>query len=256
MARALRFLRVIQVRGSPRKCQSLGQQYRLYHSHEHASHAPLPPTESIILSSALKHVPVHGFTNRSLSLGAQDAGYLPISINLFPKGAFSLVQYHLITQRLALSDHFQRPRNPPTQTLPPETISENIRHIALRRLHGNAPYISHYQSAVALLSLPTNISSGLRELARLADEILYLAGSTTVTAAWYTDRAALASIYASAELYMTQDNSKDFLDTETFLARRLDEAEKMRGASHMVGKWMGMQMGGLIDGLRSKGVWI
>ena len=252
MARALNTVRVLQI---PIKIRSGVQRHRFYHSHEHTPPAPFTPTESAILSSALKNVPIHGFTTQSLSLGAQDAGYLSISTNLFSKGAFSLVQYHLIAQRLALSDRFQRPEIPPTLNESP-TITENIHRIVLQRLHGNAPYIHHYQSAIALLSLPTNIPTGIRELARLADEILYLAGSTTVTTAWYTDRAALASIYASAELYMTQDKSKDFHDTDGFLTRRLDEVESMRGASHMIGKWMGMQLGGLVDGLRSKGVWI
>ena len=98
--------------------------------------------------------------------------------------------------------------------------------------------------------------TGLRELALLADEILYLAGNTTVTTAWYADRAALAGIYASAELYMTQDNSEGFVKTEGFLGRRLEEGENLRGATSMLGKWVGMQMGGLVNGLRSKGVWV
>lgn len=229
---------------------------RIYHSHEHASSPPFSPTESAILSAGLKRVPEHGFTAQTLALGAQDAGYLPISTNLFPSGAFSIVNYHLVTQRLALAERFQRPEISPVDNNPPANIAETIRQIALCRLHANAPYIHHYQSALALLSLTSNIPTGVQELARLADEILYLAGSTTVTTAWYTDRAAIASIYASSELFMTQDKSKDFVDTEDFLRRRLEEGEKLRSAGGMVGKWMGMQMGGLVDGLRSKGVWI
>lgn len=55
---------------------------------------------------------------------------------------------------------------------------------------------------------------------------------------------------------MTQDKSKGFVETEDFLTRRLEEGEKVRGGLDMLGKWMGMQAGGLINGLRSKGVWI
>ena len=224
---------------------------RQYHSHEHASSSPFSPTEEAILSAALKRVPKTSFTAESLSLGAQDAGYLPISTNLFPSGAFALVNYHLITQRLRLSNSFSRP-----DPSPQPNISDNVRSIAMQRLKGTAPYIPQWQDALALLSMPSNIPKGVRELARLADEILYLAGSDTVTTAWYTDRMALAGIYASAELFMTQDRSKEFADTEDFLHRRLQEGEKLRDAGSMVGKWMGMQAGGLIDGLRSKGVWI
>ena len=77
-----------------------------------------------------------------------------------------------------------------------------------------------------------------------------------MTSAWYTNRAALAAIYANAELFMTQDKSKGFVETEEFLTRRLEEGDRVRGGLDMLGKWVGMQTGGLVDGLRSKGVWI
>ena len=257
MAKALSLSRSLNLwRCQRRPYPAARHSKRLYHSHQQASSTPFSPAESAILSSALKRVPTHGFTTESLTLGAQDVGYLSISTNLFPKGAFSLVSYHLVTQRHTLSDRFRRPDISPGRNEPPQTILESIRSIALHRLLGNVPYIHHYQSALALLSLPSNVPTGLKELARLADEILYLAGSTTVTTGWYTDRAALATIYASAELFMTQDKSKGFRDTADFLGRRLDEADKIRGASRMIGSWVGMQAGGLIDGLRSKGVQI
>ena len=222
---------------------------RSYHSYEHEAPPPFNPTEDAILSAALSHVPTHGFTTTALTQGARDAGYLDISTNLFPTGAFSLVNYHLVTQRLALAKH--------AASLEPRTdITANIRALALRRLHANTPIIHRWQEALALLSTARHIPTSLRELARLSDELLFLAGSTTVTSAWYTNRAALAAIYASAELFMTQDRSDGFVETEEFLTRRLEEGERVRGGLEMVGKFVGMQAGGLVDGLRSKGVWI
>lgn len=222
---------------------------RPYHSYEHQAPPPFNSTESAILSAALAHVPVHGFTTTALSQGARDAGYLDISINLFPTGAFSIVNYHLVTQRLALAKQA-------SSLQPQPDITTNIRGLAIRRLHANEPIIHRWQEALALLSTARHLPSSLRELALLSDELLFLAGSTTVTSAWYTKRAALAAIYAGAELFMTQDKSKDFIETEDFLTRRLEEGEKVRGGLDMVGKWVGMQAGGLVDGLRSKGVWI
>ncbi|KAM0805517.1 ubiquinone biosynthesis protein COQ9 [Usnea florida] len=222
---------------------------RSYHSYEHEAPPPFNPTEDAILSAALTHVPTHGFSNAALTQGARDAGYLDISTNLFPTGAFSLVNYHLVTQRLALAKH--------ASSLQPRTdITANIRTLALRRLHANTPIIHRWQEALALLSTARHIPTSIRELARLSDELLFLAGSTTVTSAWYTNRAALAAIYASAELFMTQDRSDGFVETEEFLTRRLEEGERLRGGLEMVGKFVGMQAGGLVDGLRSKGVWI
>lgn len=222
---------------------------RSYHSYEHESPPPFNPAEDAILSAALAHVPTHGFTTTALTQGARDAGYLDISTNLFPTGAFSIVNYHLVTQRLALAKH--------TPSLPNQTdITTNIRTLALRRLRANEPILHRWQEALALLSTPRHLPTSLRELALLSDELLFLAGSTTVTSAWYANRAALAAIYASAELFMTQDRSKGFVETEGFLTRRLEEGEKVRGGLDMLGKWVGMQAGGLVDGLRSKGVWV
>lgn len=78
---------------------------RTYHSHDH----PAPPSkfsasESLILSSAYPFVPTHGFTLSTLALGAKEAGYLDASVNLFPNGAASLVEWHLHVQKNALSE--------------------------------------------------------------------------------------------------------------------------------------------------------
>ncbi len=79
---------------------------RSYHSYDHPPPpGPFDSTETAILSAALQHIPSHGFTCTALALGAKDAGYLDVSTNHFPKGAFSLVHYYLVTQRLALSQH-------------------------------------------------------------------------------------------------------------------------------------------------------
>lgn len=59
---------------------------RTYYSYEHEQPAPFEGAQAAILSSALSQVPAHGFTAKSLSLGAQEAGYLPASTNLFPRG--------------------------------------------------------------------------------------------------------------------------------------------------------------------------
>ncbi|KAK3173402.1 hypothetical protein OEA41_006731 [Lepraria neglecta] len=223
---------------------------RLYHSYEHERPPPFAPTESRILSAALSHVPTHGFATAALIQGARDAGYLDVSTNLFPTGPFSIVNYHLVTQRLALA------KDAPSTNDTANNISENIRTLALRRLHANKPIIHRWQEALALLTTPAHLPTSLRELALLSDEFLFLAGSTDVTSTWYTNRAGLAVIYASAELYMTTDMSKDFVETEEFLTRRLAEGEKVKGLVGGVGAWAGMQAGGLVDGLRSKGIWI
>src|SRR6266480_63701 len=74
----------------------------LYHSYDHPSPPPYPPAETSILSAALSHIPTHGFSDTALVLGARDAGYLPVSVNLLPRGVFELVMFWLVSRRLGL----------------------------------------------------------------------------------------------------------------------------------------------------------
>lgn len=51
------------------------------------------------------------------------------------------------------------------------------------------------------MALPENVGSSLRELARLADEMWFLAGDRSVDFSWYTKRATLSTVYASTGEY-------------------------------------------------------
>jgi ubiquinone biosynthesis protein COQ9 len=41
---------------------------------------------------------------------------------------------------------------------------------------------------------------------------------------WYTKRASLAAVYSAADVFMTQDMSPNYTETERFLQRRLEQA--------------------------------
>lgn len=130
----------------PRSASRLNAtQLSRYHSYEHAQPAPYPPAESAILSAALSHVPVTGFTNTALQLGARDAGYLDVSTNLFPRGPFDLIQYHLVTRRLALRDSVQFPNDGDKQL----GIGARVRLLTLERLRANAPIVHRWQEVRA-----------------------------------------------------------------------------------------------------------
>lgn len=112
--------------------------HRAYHSREHQATPPFTSAETAILSAAISHVPSLGFTTTALSQGARDAGYLPASVNLFPSGAFALVDYHLVTSRLGLADGESSPRQS-------QGIAEEVKRLALKRLHANASIIHRWQ---------------------------------------------------------------------------------------------------------------
>jgi hypothetical protein len=115
----------------------------LYHSYDYAQAPPFPQAESAILSSAYAHVPNHGFTIDTLKLGARDAGYLDASTNLFPRGVFDLINYHLVTQRLALKDNVQFPDN--GESGKKMGVGAKVRTLTLARLRANEPVIHRWQ---------------------------------------------------------------------------------------------------------------
>jgi ubiquinone biosynthesis protein COQ9 len=115
----------------------------LYHSFDYAQPPPFPKAESAILSSAYAHVPSHGFTIDALKLGARDAGYLDASTNLLPRGVFDLINYHLVTQRLALKDNVQFPDN--SESGKKMGVGAKVRTLALARLRANEPVIHRWQ---------------------------------------------------------------------------------------------------------------
>lgn len=115
----------------------------LYHSYDYVQPAPFPPAESAILSAAILHVPNHGFTVDSMKLGARDAGYLDASTNLFPKGVYDLINYHLVTQRLALQSTVQFPTEDGTGKK--LGVGAKVRALTLARLRANEPIIHRWQ---------------------------------------------------------------------------------------------------------------
>lgn len=133
----------LDYQGFRQKCRSA------YHSYEHGAPPPFPAVETAILSAALAHVPTHGFTTTALCHGAGDAKYRDVSINLFPAGAFALVNYHLVTQRLALA----KSRPSPDQAA---SIGAEVRRLVWKRLYANVPIIHRWQEVGYFISEISN----------------------------------------------------------------------------------------------------
>jgi ubiquinone biosynthesis protein COQ9 len=150
-------------------------QHRAYQSAQHPLPPPYTPTESAILSAALRHVPAHGFSETSLRLGAREAGYLDVTTNLFPRGAFDLVNYHLVTRRLGLKDEVQFPDSDKAGEKKKLGVGAKVRLLMLARLRANAEVIGQWQG----VRIQTEISSQSIPCSSLAR--LSLAGSGLCT---------------------------------------------------------------------------
>lgn len=226
---------------------------RTYHSYDHpAPPGPFTPAEAALLSAAYAHVPSHGFTPGSLALGARDAGLLDISPSILADGVFSLIRWHLYAQRTSLADKTKDA----VANDGASTVGERVEALAWARLRGNAEngIVGRWQEALAIMAQPSYIPASTKELAQLADEILYLAGDVSVDPTWYTKRASLSAVYVAAELFQTTDQSPDYRETRAFLRRRLDEAARAGGAVRSIGEWVGFNAGAAVNILRSKGV--
>ncbi|RYP06317.1 hypothetical protein DL765_009533 [Monosporascus sp. GIB2] len=358
------FAKSAPLRRAPRNlatifCNKTAAAPRPYHSHDH----PPPPgifnaAENAILSAAYAHVPEHGFTQRALSYGARDAGYPDISTNLLPEGPFSLIRYHLVTQREALAPKSKEIFNINPSTNPAShdgdaasathwNVSDKVERLTWERLLGNrdvnhrwqevcpvvivppfdhppiplrpgsmktepngrrhatysfmaspsntafstrpsshaapshpspkahslsgaiTPYRTHTPTrpclrslahrrprraqALAVMAQPSRVATSLHELALLADEIWHLSGDAAVDPSWYAKRGALSAVYASSELFMTNDRSPGYGETRAFLRRRLDETDTVGAALGDAAQWIGFTASAALNVLRSKG---
>ena len=108
---------------------------------------PFNAVEESILAAAILRVPSHGFTHTSLSLGAKTAGYIDASTNLFPRGAFSLVHYHLYTNRASLAQHndILEPSNADHKPL---GTGAKVKALTWGRLMGNKDIIHRWQEVL------------------------------------------------------------------------------------------------------------
>ncbi|KAF2402354.1 ubiquinone biosynthesis protein COQ9, mitochondrial precursor [Trichodelitschia bisporula] len=234
----------------PRPIPTSTSSPRAYHAYDRPTPPPYPPTETAILTAALGRVPAHGFSKTALALGARDAGYLPVSTNLFPAGEMELVKFWCTKARLGLGGTVEK------EGLPEGGVRGRVKELVRRRLRMNVEggVVGRWGEAIALMAHPTYAPTALAELSRLADEILFLAGDASLDSAWYAKRAALAGVYAAAETFQTQDTSPGCVDTERFARERLGDVESLGKAFGDVGEWVEFTVHGVLNGLRSKGV--
>ncbi|KAK1580266.1 rpsU-divergently transcribed protein [Colletotrichum navitas] len=224
---------------------------RSYQSYDHPdSTTYFHPHEQTILSAAHKHVPEHGFSHKALALGAKDTGYLDISTSVLSDGPFSLIRHHLVERREGLAVKSKEIFGERSQF----DIDEKVERLTWERLLENATIIDRWQEALAIMAQPSYAPASIKELAKLVDEIWFLSGDVSVDASWYTKRASLSLIYASSELFMTNDKSAGFRDTKDFLRRRLNEVKEAGGVLGSVGQWVGFTASAGVNVLRSKGL--
>ncbi len=123
---------------------------RDYHSFDHSNELPIQDrfssAEQAILSAASHHIPEHGFTERTIALGARDAGYPAISSAILPDGVFSLVRWHLVTQRTSLAARSREIFGAAEDVeLSPADVAKRTERLTWERLLANADVVGRWQ---------------------------------------------------------------------------------------------------------------
>ncbi|XP_023024208.1 ubiquinone biosynthesis protein COQ9, mitochondrial isoform X2 [Leptinotarsa decemlineata] len=178
-----------------------------------------------ILAASLPFVPELGWSKEAISNGAECIGYPGISHGMFTRGGADLVHYFQTSSNSKLVDILKKIQEECKENpiLPGEFAEKAIQ----ARLKMIQPYISKWPQAIAIMSMPPNVPNSLATLLTMVDDICYYAGDRSVDFNWYLRRIGIAGVYKATELYMIQDKSDEFLNTWTFLNRRLGEAVQL-----------------------------
>lgn len=116
----------------------------------HSTHQPTPEHEytnsqTTILTTALRHVPQLGFTRDALTLGARDAGFLDVSVQLLPRGEFDLILFWLASRRgllrAAVDNGLFQKKNGPREL----SVEQKTKMLVMERLRMNADVRHQWQ---------------------------------------------------------------------------------------------------------------
>lgn len=170
----------------------------------------------------LTHALFDGYTKKSAQKAFKDCDlhfdYFPI---LFPQGIDDMILHfsHMIDAKMLeeLSKY----------DLKALKIRERIYQAVKTRLTLMSVHRKAMLSGLAYLSNPLRTSLSLKMLYQTVDEIWHWAGDQSTDYNFYTKRGLLAGVYTSTALCWMNDDSKDQIDTWSFLERRIDNVLKI-----------------------------
>lgn len=175
------------------------------------------------LRAALPHVAALGWTKAALGAGLRDLGLDPVEQDwLFPRGPIEAVEAWC---DLADREMEEAAR---AEDLLALRIPDRIRRVIELRLEMNEPHREAIRRALALQSLPWNVPSAMRTVARTMDAMWAAAGDTSADLSWYTRRATLVGIYGATLAFWMQDDEPGFPATRAFLGRRLADLARIQ----------------------------
>jgi ubiquinone biosynthesis protein COQ9 len=171
-----------------------------------------------VAQAALAHIPFDGFTDKTLTAAAADAGVDKKALaRLFPGGPLDLVE--------AMSDMFddEMETRLAKAKLGTMKVRARIATAVKTRIEILKPHKEAARRAAAFLTLPPHAARGATLLYRTVDAMWRAAGDTSTDFNFYTKRAILAGVYSATLMRWFNDTSEDESETDAFLARRIDD---------------------------------
>jgi len=169
-----------------------------------------------VLDAALVHAAEDGFSERTLTRAATDAGVgCEMMQHLFPDGPASLVAF------LSEQTDAEMEKRLAAQDLPGLKVRERITTAVLTRLEILKPHKEAARRAAAFLMMPANAALGMKLVYQTVDAMWRAAGDTSTDFNFYTKRAILAGVYTTTLMRWFTDNTADESETRTFLDARI-----------------------------------
>ncbi|KAI9281184.1 COQ9-domain-containing protein [Sporodiniella umbellata] len=210
---------------------------------------PCPQTE--MLKATLNYVPEYGWSMQSLLHGARHLGYPSVVHGVFPGGEAGLIDAYLKDARATYTQKVEEKQK--TEEWQHLTMTQKVKILTWLRLEMNKPFIKKWPEALAIMAKPSNVGMSLNHLGEIVDDIWFYAGDRSPDMNWYTKRASLAAVYSSTELYMSQDLSPDFIETEKFLNRRLNDVLWVGSTTRQLGNMLSFGAKSMMSVITNRG---
>ncbi|RIB26946.1 hypothetical protein C2G38_2161904 [Gigaspora rosea] len=160
-------------------------------------------------------------------------GYPSVSHGLFSRGGVELIEWFLENSRKKMVNEL-------IDKMDGLKIHQKIRLACITRLNYTKPYAKKWSEALAIMAQPNNVQTSIEHLAKLVDDMWYLAGDKSadvsnmirykdvqnITDAFLNIHTLDELVYQKrkpCKLYMTQDISPDYTGTFQFLDHRLQD---------------------------------
>ena len=159
-----------------------------------------------------------GWSAKAVETAAGQLGIDPALARLaFPKRQTGMIEAYIAAVDAAMAAHFTPDR------IAALKVRERIRELVWFRLQTMGPAREAVRSALAILAMPQNAVKALGLGWNSADLMWRLAGDTATDFNHYSKRLTLSALYAATLLAWLDDDSEGWLETSSFLDRRIGD---------------------------------